>query len=161
MIGIINADGTMTWVLQGNSGEQSTVRLRVVRHGQKKIHLRFVWQEKQGNTRSIGVMKFKTGIDGFIESPEMETSLRIDAKGRLYVSVDCLGAVVHQRFSLPFRPRPKQPQELKSKADYTPVSKAGLGNLVPWLRAHWAVVTLMMVGTAGFTAGAILLVVAA
>lgn len=101
MIGIRNADGTLSWLMSPKPGSRKTVSLSPVRHGQRKVRFQLVFRNNQDEERTIGILQFSTNLDGFLERPEMETQLRIDARGRLYIAVDVQGKTVQKRFVIP------------------------------------------------------------
>lgn len=101
MIGIRNADGTLSWLMSPQAGSKKTVSLSPVRHGQKKVRLQLYLRNNQDEEKLIGILQFPMSLDGFLERPEMETQLRIDARGRLYVAIDVQGKTVQKRFTLP------------------------------------------------------------
>lgn len=101
MLGIRNADGAISWVMDTGPGARATVRLSPVRHGQKRVRVQFFLGERGSIGKRIGELGFATKLGGFLEQPEFETTLRMDSQGKLYVSIDVQGRAVHKRFVLP------------------------------------------------------------
>jgi hypothetical protein len=91
----------VAWLFKETAGATAMVKLTPVRHDQDRVVIRVFHKLANQPPHKLGEVVFRPEPGGFIDLPELEAVLRIDATGRLYVQISGVGKPVHARFRFP------------------------------------------------------------
>ena len=122
MIGIRQADGTISWILDELKPDGTTVELQPMRHGQTRVVVPLLRRTADGSVKSLGRLVFKPRQAGFLDLPMLEANFRLDAQNRLAVTIEGAGRTAHARFALgkPLKPA----KNLSSKTNDTNIKES-------------------------------------